>query len=437
LKNRVYLVLVVFLIAALGWAGWQAVRPRPSEPVYHGKPLNYWLSVEPVPEFVRFQLVPDSNAVPFLNAALKRDGWAGAAFYRKWLWPKLYPRIPTSAQRYLPMPRPAIEITRLNAAALLGGMGPIAHRSIPVLIKAMEDDESNSVRMSAAWALGRVGTGDKRATAALAQASVNDANARIRVIALAALGRLGQADQAAVSRIFESLSPSAKLELLRRDWALAQTPLLLAPLMKVLNNPLNSSGQGLVLRDWALVRACDLDPRTMRPLLLAEVREPHIPVGYVSQIIEALVAMPDETLPEIDEAFAGQLSRDAGFDGLDLSLRLISRYATKAIEPQVKAFFEPSAGRWACPLQASMLAYFLRVDDAYGTEAFARCLASRETGCRQMLFTDVGRQVWMPALEKLALEALGNQDAAVREDATNALMKFGPESAAKARQSGS
>ncbi len=433
MKNRLYRVLVVFLVAALGWAGWQAVRPLPPEPVYHGKPLSYWLAIEPVPGFLRVESKPDSNAIPFLIAALKRDSWAGAAFYRKWLWPKLYPRLPPSARKRLPPPRFGNPIVRQNAATLLGDMGTVGSRSIPALIKALKVDEDVSVRACAAWALGKFGTWNKSVVAALTQASTKDTNARVRVIALATLGKIGRADQAAVAGVFDSLSLSDKVGLLRSDWERARTPLLLVSLMKIVQSSAGAFGPGLELQDWALVRAYDLNAKTTRPLVLAEMRAPHLSADYLArEKIRALAALPEATLPEMDAAFASQLSRDTGYDGLDLNLRLISRYATKAIEPKVEAFFEPSAGRWACSLQASMLAYFLRVDEAYGTEAFARCLASRQTGCWQFLFTDVGRQVWNPALEKLAVSALVDKEEAIRKDATNALMRFSPEDAAEA-----
>jgi HEAT repeat protein len=45
MRNRLYLVCGVLLVAALGWATWQAMRqPAPTEPVYEGKTFSYWLS---------------------------------------------------------------------------------------------------------------------------------------------------------------------------------------------------------------------------------------------------------------------------------------------------------------------------------------------------------------------------------------------------------
>ena len=136
-------------------------------------------------------------------------------------------------------------------------------------------------------------------------------------------------------------------------------------------------------------------------------------------------SLPYETLPEMDETFAAQLTRGRGLDDLELTARLTSRYATQAIESQVKAFFEPAAGRWACYLQDALLAYFLRVDEPYGLKAFSQCQASRQTGCWRTLFTTVGQQIWTPGLEKLAVEALSSTNADVASDAAAALKPRG------------
>jgi hypothetical protein len=44
MKNRLYLVCGVMLVAAAGWAAWQALQ-RPDEPVYQGKRLSIWLEI--------------------------------------------------------------------------------------------------------------------------------------------------------------------------------------------------------------------------------------------------------------------------------------------------------------------------------------------------------------------------------------------------------
>jgi hypothetical protein len=176
------------LVAALGWATWQAVRPRPPqvpEPVYNSKPLSYWLA-HPAPSHVDQAIIQDSNAIPFLIKALKRDRWIGAAFYRKQVWPKL----PPSLQKHLPPPADD-RIIRERTSYVLGLMRPLAKPAIPALIRALRDDGDLPVRYHAAIALGEVGEEDSNVVTALIEA-LNDEDTVVRRYAVRALGLIGQ-----------------------------------------------------------------------------------------------------------------------------------------------------------------------------------------------------------------------------------------------------
>ena len=188
MKNRLYLVCGVLVFAAvLGLLWWSPWEPR--EPAYDGKPISYLLApVSPLgPQATTSHnpppsLLSDASAVPFLVRALKRDSWIGAAVYRKWLWPKL----PRSMQRHLPLPAVDNYVARCGAAWYLGHMETLAKPSIPALIGALNEDEDSSVRAQAAWALGVLGNGNKSAVAALAAAR-NDKDYIVRFSVTSAL----------------------------------------------------------------------------------------------------------------------------------------------------------------------------------------------------------------------------------------------------------
>jgi hypothetical protein len=180
------------LVAAAGWAGWRVVRPRLPEtpaPVYEGKPLSYWYT-----NARRFGggppagIINDSNAVPFVIKALRRDSWIGAACYRKWLWTNL----PPSIQRRLPTPTADKPEIRQRALELLAHIGPVARPVVPAVVMALKQDEDNGVRAFAAQALGTIGKGDKTAIAALVRA-LKDTDPETRYLATNALLRLDPA----------------------------------------------------------------------------------------------------------------------------------------------------------------------------------------------------------------------------------------------------
>jgi hypothetical protein len=191
----------VLLVAAGGlWMWWKPWASR--EPVYDGKPISYWLtngirlvgmdtdrgtSIVGVKVDGRgawsTQLLSDSNAVPFLIRALKRDRWLGAAIYRTQLWP----RFPD----HLPFPPVKNSSAQYVAAHLLGQMGPMAKPAIPSLIRVLKDDEEPTIRMKAAWALGNIGNGDSDVTSALTGTLLKEKDSGVRQTATNALLKLG------------------------------------------------------------------------------------------------------------------------------------------------------------------------------------------------------------------------------------------------------
>ena len=208
MKNRLYLVCGVLLVAALGGLVWWTVRAMPRqgpEPVYDGILLSDYLAGPQLGRAIPppTSLLSDTNAVPFIIRALKTDSWFGAAYYRKWLWP----RLPPSIRRHLPPPRAdANPISQSFAASLLARMGSIAKPAIPALIRVLMKNESFHVREAAAEALGDLGSGDKSAIAALTEALSNDKMLWVRG---SASGALEKVDPGPPARVVPSLLQKA------------------------------------------------------------------------------------------------------------------------------------------------------------------------------------------------------------------------------------
>ena len=202
-----WLVLGGLILVVTGglWGWW---RPWASqEPIYDGKPISYWMTngirllgmdtdrgtsvsavqvvgVEGRADWSA-QLLSDSNAVPFLIRALKRDRWLGAALYRTQVWP----RFPD----YLPFPPVKNSSAQYVAIHFLGQMGPMAKPAISSLIRVLKQDEEPTIRMKAAWALGKIGNGDSNVTAALTGTLLKDRDRSVRQTATNALLRLDPA----------------------------------------------------------------------------------------------------------------------------------------------------------------------------------------------------------------------------------------------------
>jgi hypothetical protein len=181
----------VLLVAVVGGLFLAWAPSGPTEPVYDGKPLDYWLTnitmaprqgtgvvtvwggSKGEPEIVR-GVIDDPNAVAFLIRKLKRDSWFGAAYYRKWLWPKL----PAILRRQLPPPSAGNAGSRANPALLLG-MKHEEQRILLALVGALRGDDKPGVKWNAAWALGNLGNRDTAAVEALT-AALKDNDATVR-----------------------------------------------------------------------------------------------------------------------------------------------------------------------------------------------------------------------------------------------------------------
>ncbi len=178
-------------------------------------------------------------------------------------------------------------------------------------------------------------------------------------------------------------------------------------------------------QELVLVRLHEIDPHEGRRLILADIRNasPHLS-GRV------LGMLPEKTLPELDEVFAENLEKY--IDDLDRATRsaeLVARYATNSIFERVRAAYGDHGGRWACSIQAPLLAYFLRVNPEFGEEQVRQALAARSEShsrCYTRLLGDVARFHVSPRLIELAARHLEDESPEVAADAATVLGKYGP-----------
>jgi hypothetical protein len=160
---------------------WWALLPR--EPVYGGKPVSYWLSDRrektfthtPTPFDFPDHTIPvmDSNAVPFLVAAVNRRDGASRRLYTR-----LRTSMPHLVEARLPDPEPLSGI-HFNAANALGSLGKDARAAVPSLIRLSKESNQADVRLSAIMALHRIDPKDSQVREALMTAT-HDTNSAVR-----------------------------------------------------------------------------------------------------------------------------------------------------------------------------------------------------------------------------------------------------------------
>ena len=203
MRKRFQIALAVLLLVLAGVIAWQVLRVP--EPVYDGKPANYWIrrsgETYEGSDFGRTGYFPktDSNAIPYLVRALhRRESRFSKAYLRIWL------RSPAWIKNRSPTPVIAEQVRRSTAEAL-GRMRDTGKAAIPALCDALRDDESMDVRIWAAMSLGKLGKGDEQATMALFEVLANK-DSPIQRYAAGALAEIGTSARIAVPVLIECLS---------------------------------------------------------------------------------------------------------------------------------------------------------------------------------------------------------------------------------------
>jgi len=238
---------------------------------------------------------------------------------------------------------------------------------------------------------------------------------------------------ALIPEVFSRLPLDAQIRMLTYQWRPIASAAMLPVLRSILKN--GDPKYPLVeLRSIALRRLNELAPDEGRRLILDELRrlEPH-----VNQTV--LRSLPDETLPELDSVLATNLEQTRGPNSkgdTEVVSDLVERYATAAILPRVRTFYEePGAGRWACNPQASMIAYFVRVDPLFAEESLRKAVAARGEGlsrCYPSVLAWVARLRMSAEVEEIAIDALEDNEPEVVLHAAILLGEHGSADAEKA-----
>jgi hypothetical protein len=236
-----------------------------------------------------------------------------------------------------------------------------------------------------------------------------------------------------LTSIFDQLPIDQQAWLLEQRWPDIKDPALL-PLLKqfveidVNKIPPDKFAWARDLPGVALRRWFELDPASARPAVIAEISraQPRIKARELS-------LLPDETVPEVEQALADHFTAAEDYSISSNLAALIERYATRAILPQVlRKLDHTKADDPACEIVTPILAYILRVDPAGALPHVEKSIAKRRkkgSECTGGLLSTVAQIHYDPVLEPIALRLLEDSNLSVAGDAASMLSQFGSSSA--------
>ena len=208
---------------------------------------------------------------------------------------------------------------------------------------------------------------------------------------------------------FDTFHPFDQEYLLSQYWEQLRDPALLPALERMLAN--NAGARNQQMRAAALRRMKDLNPEKARPHLVAEIRDPSSFVEY-----ELLASLPDETLPEADDALLEQVraaapqARNADFVSLRHKALLAARYGSPAIYDALLETYRASAGRWQPDARGAVLGYLARYNPEQALPLVEQALAQLGQGQDSMLLLEVARPSYPEGVRELLRRRLESDD---------------------------
>jgi len=157
---------------------------------------------------------------------------------------------------------------------------------------------------------------------------------------------------------FEGLTVFAQENLLEQHWNLLRDPVLIPTLKRLLTST-DRMTQGI--HRSLLKRLIDLSPDEARPFVIREINWPVVDP-------EVLGALPDQTLPEVDQPLLSQLRAlvKLGRNGeffFTQKVAVAVRYATSNIYPDMLALYNDNAKQLSFSARASLLAYLAKQNE--------------------------------------------------------------------------
>src|SRR5580658_39840 len=250
-------------------------------------------------------------------------------------------------------------------------------------------------------------------------------------------GNVPETLRSEIAALFPELPSSQQAELLDYQWKKIDAPEMIPVLRQIYETTPQFRYPENSLFASAVERVYELDPEGTRLLLLEEMKRPDPRLPY-----HTLAMLPDATLPELDATLLDHLQHNGGRHAEEL----IARYATKSILVPLKDFYarrdagmrarvttNPNIAAPAC--EPPLVAYFLRVDPAWGEKMLRQSLAERGYTMGRCWLGIIGQTAAYysgPVWEKVAIDALQDTAVPVKIDAVKSLAQYGSPAAKSA-----
>jgi hypothetical protein len=226
--------------------------------------------------------------------------------------------------------------------------------------------------------------------------------------------------RAEIAGLFSDLPFQQQKELLTSQWKRIAGPAMIPVLLRIYENAPAVPGLQQSLAPEAVQRLYELDPVRARTLIIDEMK-----LDQSRLRDEALAILPDATLPDLDPVLLDHLQRNGR------SQQLIARYATVDILDGVKAWY----AKQRQSSSPALIAYYLRVDPAWGERVLRQTLGERSNPYGPWLHVigQTAEYYVSPEWEKVAIEALADPASVeVKSDAVKALGDHGSAAAQQA-----
>lgn len=198
MRKRPRILLAVLIVAVVGWIAWLTLRP--SEPMYKGKPLSFWLE----------GYVYDPRLRPEADEAVRHIGTNAIPILLRLLQAKDSPLnlrlISLASKQHVFRIKHVYESDKhtqaVNGFKALGAGGKIA---VPELIRIYKQADSAATRTWTAISLGNIGPAARAAVPCLVQ-GLGDTNGASRMCTASALGDIHAQPELAVPALTKCLT---------------------------------------------------------------------------------------------------------------------------------------------------------------------------------------------------------------------------------------